>query len=614
MNKKDLRKFLENGQSEEISKEFGKEALEPLAEILVKEKSGDLQKNIILTYGAIAERCGGLSRKEVDPLIDSIKNGKISMKYQNVLVETIQKIGDIAVTQLIQGIVEKKTSDPSRTMVLTTLQQINEHFIMESLLAEKITSPGAAFVYELTLRIASPIFAGLSQTVYDKNLDYSLDFSTIKNVITAGLNSSDLEEKNRTFTVCMKYPLVARELTPIMSNLLTSSLPENVQLNILTTMGSIGSTDAVNAISKKITTETPKNVRLAAIQALGEVKADSRSAVSLLVKETLYDTDDDIRYKTINALGQIGAPAAQILVGMLEKEESVEQIEIALKRIGEPAVPYLIAGMSNKKTKKQAINIAKLILTPKYGFAGTVTKLSEFLAEKDKDIQEEVINTILEMGDPGLEAIIQALNHPNQIVRGNSKIILDKFGMMNIQLYIENLIQNTQTLVQGVELLALLAIYQQDDDLKNFVYDKFEVLLQKPEYDMHVRRAVLENVLSTASTDNNADVRFGFGQVGYYLGEPVVPYLLPLLNDKEDDIVEVTLNSLGLIRSTATITLPEIVQKIHAKNANVRLAAIKALGNLGLNESIPYLIEALDDTERDGAYAASVAIQVIGEI
>ena len=239
MNKKDLRKFLENGQSEEISKEFGKEALEPLAEILVKEKSGDLQKNIILTYGAIAERCGGLSRKEVDPLIDSIKNGKISMKYQNVLVETIQKIGDIAVTQLIQGIVEKKTSDPSRTMVLNTLQQINEHFIMESLLAEKITSPGAAFVYELTLRIASPIFAGLSQTVYDKNLDYSLDFSTIKNVITAGLNSSDLEEKNRTFTVCMKYPLVARELTPIMSNLLTSSLPENVQLNILTTMGSI---------------------------------------------------------------------------------------------------------------------------------------------------------------------------------------------------------------------------------------------------------------------------------------------------------------------------------------------------------------------------------------
>ena len=613
MNKKDIKKYLENGQTEEISRELGKEALEALAEILAKEKSEDIQKNIIITYGVIAEKSGGLSRKEMKPLIDFIKTGKIVTKYQNELADTIQKIGDIAVTQLIQVIVEKRTNDASRPILLDILQQINEQFILESLLAEKITAPGAAFIYELTLRIASPIFADLSQTVYDKSLDYSMDLPIIKNVITAGLNSASLEEKDRSLNICMKYPLISRELTSVISNLLNINLPERSQINILTTMGSIGSTEAVNTISKKITKETPKNIRLAAIQALGEVKADSHSAVSILVKETLYDSDDDIRYKTINALGQIGAPAAQILVDMLEKEENVQQAEIALKRIGEPAIPYLIAGMSNKKTKKYAIDIAKLILTPKYGFAGTVAKLIEFLAEKDKDIQEEVINTILEMGDPGLEAIIHALNNSIKGVRENSKIILDRFGMMNIQLYIENLINNKKTLIQGVELLALLAIYQQDNDLKEFAFDKFEFLLLNPEYDNHIRRAVLENVLSKASIDDNPDVRFGFGQVGYYLGEPAIPYLIQLLNDKENDIVEVVLDSLGLIKSNGSIILPEILQKIHSKAMNVRLSAIKAIGNLGLNEGIPYLVEALDDSEPELANAASEAIQIIGD-
>ena len=63
---------------------------------------------------------------------------------------------------------------------------------------------------------------------------------------------------------------------------------------------------------------------------------------------------------------------------------------------------------NNKMIRKNATDLAKLILTTKYGVGGTVLKLIELLSDKDQAVREQVIETIINMGDPGLENIIRA--------------------------------------------------------------------------------------------------------------------------------------------------------------------------------------------------------------
>ena len=609
MSTKDVKKLLENSQPGQIASQFQTKALNSLGEILAKEKSIDIQNNGLIAYRLISETAGPLSRREISPLIDAL--GEINPNCKDEIVRTLNQLGDLAVAGLLKKSLE--TEKPNvRNYYYDILEEIDEKIIAETLLAEKITSPGGALSLEILAKINDSRFANSDLSVYDKSLDYTSEMPTIKKAVLSGLDSSDLEKNLRAVGLCAKYLTISNELVPNLSSKLNSSKDVDLIIQTLKTLGAIGSDIAVNEISGKVSGNNQKEIRLAAIGAMGDVKTDSSKAINILIAESLYDKDDDIRFKTINALGKIGEPAAPILVELLQKEENINQIEIALKRIGEPAVSHLLNALTNKKTRKNAIDLAKLILTPKYGLSGTVAKLIEYLGDKSSEIQEEVINTIIEMGDPGLESVIQALNSSNPQVRQNSIEILSRFGTMNIHLFLENLVKDKTKIVQAAECLALIAIFQPDEDLKAFSFEQFEALLENPEYNEYVQQAVFDNVLENISKDPNPDTRFAFGQMAYYLGRPALSQLFQLLNDKDDGVVEVALDSLGLLKFP-TETITEIAKKLNAKAANIRLAAVNALGNLEHNSSIPYLIEALSDQNEEIQDSASAAIDQIGE-
>jgi HEAT repeat protein len=611
MSTKDIKKLLENGQTNQIAERFRTDALSALGEILTKEKSVDIQNNALITYRLVSELAGPLSRKEIKPFIDSLGTGKINPNCRDEIVQTMNQLGDLAIAQLLDY--SLKSSENLKLFFYDILGDIDEKTIIETLLAEKITSPGMALAYEIMVKTNDSRFLTSEITVYDSSLDYTFDLPSIKEAILSGLNLSDLESNIRAVRICSKYKSISTEVVPNLVNILDSSQDSNLIVETLKTLGAIGSENAVNAINKKISIDNPKNIRIAAIGALGEVKTDSSKAISILIQESLYDKDDDVRFKTINALGKIGEPAAPVLVDLLQKEENLNQIEIALKRVGESAVPHLLEALTNKKTRKNAIDLAKLILTPKYGFQGTVSKLIEFLGDKNPEIQEEVINTIIEMGDPGLESVIRALNSQHPKVRENASEILGRFGTMNIHLYIENMVKDPKKLVQTAELLTLLAIYQPDDDIKAFSFEQFDILLVNQDYNEHIQQAVFDNILGNVSTDSDPDTRFAFGQVAYYLGYPALPHLLQMLNDKDEDVVEVALDSIGLLKKPEE-TISEIANKLKSKSSKVRLAAVNALGNLESNESISFLIEALGDQDVEIQDAASSAIDQIGDV
>ncbi|HKZ39745.1 MAG TPA: HEAT repeat domain-containing protein, partial [Candidatus Hodarchaeales archaeon] len=131
----------------------------------------------------------------------------------------------------------------------------------------------------------------------------------------------------------------------------------------------------------------------------------------------------------------------------------------------------------------------------------------------------------------------------------------------------------------------------------------------------NVRRAVMENVLVNAYQDENPDIRFGFAQVAQYFDQQTAPQLLQLVNDRDESISEVALDSLGRISQRNGVEgaiVAAVAKKLDSKNPNTRLAVVKALQGMG-NEAIPSLIQALGDGDPAVQNTASEAIDSIGE-
>ncbi|MFW9930116.1 MAG: HEAT repeat domain-containing protein, partial [Candidatus Thorarchaeota archaeon] len=610
MSIKDIKKQLEEGNLSEIVNNYQLRAIEALGSILSQEKSLELQKSAIKAYQQVSEQFGPLSRREIKPFIDALTGGKINPNCKDNLVTAIETFGDLAVSELIKASITAKGN--MRLFFFDLLNDLDKKLITETILAEKITSPASALCFEILCRTYIHNYFDIEQTVYDHNLDYTLDIQNIKEILIDGLNNKENEVTIKTVEIMGQYPTVSLSVLQNLVNLLNSSNDNVLISKLLKTIGALGSETAIDAINKKTTKEFPKEIRLAAIDAAGNLKISNQKAISNLITENLFDIDEDIRFRTINTLGIIGAPAAPILVDLLQREQNIQPIEIALKRIGEPAIPQLLNAMVNKKTRKNAIDLAKLILTPKYGFSGTVSKLIEHLSDKDKEVQEEVINTIIEMGEPGLESVIFSLASDNQKIRTNANEILNKFGIMNIHLFIERTIKDRAKFVQACELIAVLSIYQLDDDLRGFAFDQFEELLTRVDYNIDVQQAIFENILHNIEKDPDPDIRFAFAQAAYYLGQSSIPRLKVLLNDKDTEIVQAALDSLGLLKNPDE-TIIEIVKKFRDKDKNIRLAAVRALGNLESNEVIPYLIDILNDPDPEVQDIASEAIHTVGE-
>lgn len=92
------------------------------------------------------------------------------------------------------------------------------------------------------------------------------------------------------------------------------------------------------------------------------------------------------------------------------------------------------------------------------------------------------------------------------------------------------------------------------------------------------------------------------------LGAATVPLLYSLLEDKDPDIRKFAIDLMCDIKDN--VERQRLLPMFRDENANVRAATSKAVGELGYDDAIPYLVDALKDEE----WVAFYALQSLGEL
>ncbi|MHA2362431.1 MAG: HEAT repeat domain-containing protein [Candidatus Hodarchaeales archaeon] len=600
---KEVEVMLKTGKPGRVVKQYRKESPKYLQKFIT-DKDLDIQRSAIKGYGIAGKRIG-ISPKQVETFIKSLE--KLSPDNTDIIADTIAKLGDTALGMLLLRL--QKSKSVQRVFYTGLLTQIGTDTVNDILLGSRITNPTEALRNEIILRLFTEI--PINKTVYDARFKYGESVLEYKKIISNSLSSKDSDERYRALDACGAYPTITVEFAGAVTKILSQE-KEDVQIKALRTLGELGNPEVISAISKHLSSSSV-DLRNAAVKSLGTL--GDAAGVPPLLKNTLLDPDEFVRQSTVNALGKIGAPAAKALVDLLDKDEYVEQVEIALKRVGVPSVKYLTLAMGhkNKNVRKNATDLAKMILTTKYGFEGTVVKLIELLRDKDTGVQEQVVETILEMGDPALEAVIRAIGNQDKVIRESSKDVLSQYAIMNVEMRLEHALN--KNLIAGTELLVLLAVYSNDDEIKDYVFQQLESLMENPQYIDSVKEAVINNVLVTnnAFTDSDDDVRYSVAQIGYYLGSPMVTHLMnTFLVDKNEEVIEVALDSLGYLGPEAQNAVGDIFRLTKHKNASIRKSAVTALGSTEHPDAVPILIDCLGDDEVEIQEIALNALDNLG--
>lgn len=92
------------------------------------------------------------------------------------------------------------------------------------------------------------------------------------------------------------------------------------------------------------------------------------------------------------------------------------------------------------------------------------------------------------------------------------------------------------------------------------------------------------------------------------IGPVTVPFLYPLLNDKDDDVRKFSIDL--MIDIQFDVDAQKIVPMLKDPNANVRASAAKALGLLGYKEAVPQLVDILSDEE----WVSFSALEALGAL
>lgn len=604
MSKEEIRQFFQNNKPGTAVKKYRKETIPHILKFL-NDKEDIVQRNAIVAFGIAGKRIG-VSRKDVKTFVGSLD--KISPQFYPEVAKAIADTGDVAIMSLISRFQEKLKSN-QKEIILQILSEIGQEKIIEGLMGEKITNPAQSALHELLLRTQTSILEGSNISTYDPDIDYSAQLDDFKKLLSKMLSSKNEQDLYRALDACENFPTISSEFIKTISSVIGRS--EDLTIKALSTLGELKNPEAIPKIVSQLTSAS-NEIIIAATNALGVI--GDKNGVEPILKHVLNSQDEFIRQSAVNALGKIGAPAAGELVKLLQKEEYKEQVEIALKRIGEPAVKYLKRAMgdSNKIIRKNATDIAKMILTTKYGIAGTVLKLIEMLSDKDTAVQEHVVETIINMGDPGLENVLRALSSKDKNIRNNSKLILDNYALMNIKLVIENAVKTN--IISGAELFFLLGIFSDDEETVDYAFSRLEELDQGQEFNIAVKQAIIDNVFvyNDLFSEPDENLRFNIAQISGFLGTPVINYLVEYLSDKSNDVIEGALNSLAYLGEAAYTTVTHIKKFAQGKNLELRKAAIRALGQIKDPEGISSILEAMRADDEELRQIATEAIDKIG--
>ncbi|MEM9543080.1 MAG: HEAT repeat domain-containing protein, partial [Cyanobacteria bacterium P01_E01_bin.42] len=341
-----------------------------------------------------------------------------------------------------------------------------------------------------------------------------------------------------------------------------------------------------------------QSIRVNSIHILHTIGINAEAAIPSLLKTLAKDKTWEVRRNAAFAIGEIGLDREGVTQGLLNALQDDKKIvqynaSIALGKIDfksenrEKAIAKLHQTLFNINQDTEIEN-RYLELGVAYALVHLGVEPSDLIPilikglEYPNEISSDAIKTLTKIHEPAVDALIDASQNPNKIVRRNSVIALGDIQPVHqntLSLFVD-LLEDPDYIVR--QNSALFISRASAANTKNILDTLIKTLENEPKWQ------VRQNLVGSLSN-------FGSNT------KSVVPLLIKILED-ENERSEVKTNaalSLGQIGQDAKNALPTLIEILKNKKEHwlVRQNAASALSKIGMNneEALPVLIEILEN-------------------
>jgi HEAT repeat protein len=554
--------LLKNRDFDSISK-FRKDKKAIKAIINLTKEQNPLKHEAILALGFIGE-------KESIKQLYHLSQSSPDEQELGSIINAIKEAGIPAQEYMLEKALLSKAKEQEKTMLL--LEQVGKKHLEVTLRDIAIVDPLRAYMYEIMITV---YLGKLEESVYRKKFDYhqaSYD-KMIKSIITTAFDSETEAYQNNAINLVRK-PIINKLVAPVILKTLKNDSKSSIHFKLIKLINEKSKTkDIEDFLIRGLSSDNREN-RMEIIKALGRIK--SVKAISKLIK-VLKEEDQDITYEAATSLSKIGESAAQPLIDSLKKFTDLENIHLALKRLGEPAVDYLAdaMGSKDKKIRENASKICIIILSQKYGYAGTITRLVDLLADKAESVQEAVIDSIIDMGEPAIPHVIRYVPNSRKGSRENALDIIEHFGETMVELTLKRALQNGKANEAAI-LGTILYVYLDEANGEEVPH-----VIQKIALDTLFK---VKQEINRVRTD-----------VGKRISKNATEVLKIAMKEKEEFIRK---NAAWLTRIFSSNKLiEESIRK--EKNQEIKMISIESIGEMGKNakDSAGFLVSLLSDRD-----------------
>jgi HEAT repeat protein/beta-lactamase regulating signal transducer with metallopeptidase domain len=400
----------------------------------------------------------------------------------------------------------------------------------------------------------------------------------------------DEQEASRTFRV-----------EALMSAMDDSDL--EVRVSVVSALGSLQDTAAVEALMRALRTDTDAEVRAAAAHALGEIedpraipalgealRSDTDTNVRVIAAHALGEIEDtrgveplaaaindsnrEVRVAVIQALGEIESPDAIDAVTSATRDGDAEIRMLAVWALGEIEDARAVPGLSQVLTSDSdaAVREKAAWALGEIEHASAVDALGQALSDNDVKVRRMAVWALGEIEDArAVEPLIGVLNDSDVEIRRTAIWALGEIGSRQAVDPLIGVLNDPDVKVRRSAIWALGEIE-----------------------DSRAAPAIAEKL-----SDSNVEVR---REAASALGEldeleTAPPQLIDALRDEDPSVVRHVVSALAEIEDPAAV--PGLAELFRSPDTDseTRRAAVWALGEIEDPASYQVLVEALEDDD-----------------
>ncbi len=176
-----------------------------------------------------------------------------------------------------------------------------------------------------------------------------------------------------------------------------------------------------------------ESVQLATCNAIGSLR-DEAGFQPLAYKLTDQTSSTLVKTACIRALVKIDATqASKVFMETLTNSNSeiCQAASAALLKIGDPAIPSIIEGLSHREkiVRNTSVDLLeKLNAIPTQGIARLWYQLARASREDTPEPEDDVISAMADMGEVAIPNLLDAASHPDPVIRKYGVLALDQIG------------------------------------------------------------------------------------------------------------------------------------------------------------------------------------------